>query len=84
MRVHTSNKVIQALSWVFTVAALALAVFVTMTGAGGELCALFTTVALVLQYSYGRRLKRESGMAVETSPWRRNFSAPSSHRRRRY
>lgn len=51
------QKILCVAAWTVTAAAALTAVYSTVTGRGGVLCAFFMTVAIVLQSAYAKEYK---------------------------
>ena len=52
------EKTLNVLAWVFSAAAIVVAIYNAVTGKGGKECAALITFALVLQFFYGKELKQ--------------------------
>lgn len=53
------SRVLMIVTWLFSIAAIAAAVYNFVTGAGFKECAALITMALVLQYFYAKDLKAD-------------------------
>lgn len=53
------KKMLGIVAWAFTAAAIAAAVYASVSHRGSAFAALLMTFALLLQYAYGREMKNK-------------------------